>query len=77
MFATLNESRSASPRVTLYALIDELGPVRVLSLAILVALTRRSRKPGTPSAHQLSNHLRKDIGLMPTDRPPEFRGPIF
>jgi hypothetical protein len=76
MIATLEPVRTSSPTAKLNALIDEIGPVRVLLIAA-AALARRPFKSRLPNESDLSNHLRKDVGLKPIEPPPPFRRPIF
>ena len=60
----------------LRALIDDLGPVRVVIFVIVSQLRfRKTRR--APTVDRLNDHLRRDIGLAPMERPPEIRGPIF
>jgi hypothetical protein len=74
MIATLNQTQSTRPAVE--ALIDEIGAGRVLLIAAR-ALLRDLARPRPLSAHDLSDHLRKDVGLGPRHVPPPLRGPIF
>lgn len=59
---------SDSPRAVLQHLIDQHGRFAVLALA-LMALLRPQRPPAVLSDRDLSNHLRRDIGLRGVDPP--------
>ena len=74
MIATLNQTQSTRPAVE--ALIDEIGAGRVLLIAAR-ALLRNLTRPGPPSVAELSDHIRKDVGLGPRHVPPALRGPLF
>ena len=65
MIQTVNHP---SESFTIEAAIAKFGAGKVLRTAI-VALLTRSPKPA--DVDTLSNHLRKDIGLGPTEPPPE------
>lgn len=56
--------------VTIEAAIAKFGAAKLLRAA-LVALITRGPKPSTLDAGQLSDHLRRDIGLGPAEPPPE------
>ncbi len=77
MIGTLKNSQSASPRDTVEALILDLGLRRFLALSLRVVFARRRRNARRARSIDLDNHLRRDIGLPPLDRPPELRGPLF
>lgn len=61
------------PHITLTRLIDQHGTWTTLRTLAAVLWRRRSHRPGTEN---LSNHLRRDIGLTERDdAPPHLRGP--
>jgi hypothetical protein len=74
MIATLNQTQTTRPAVE--ALIDEIGAGRVLLIAAR-ALMRDLTRPRPLTVDDLSDHLRKDVGLGPRHVPPTLRGPVF
>jgi hypothetical protein len=56
------------PKAVLQDLIEQHGRLTVLALA-LTTLLRPARQPVVLSDKQLSNHLRRDVGLMPLGPP--------
>ena len=56
------------PKAVLQDLIDQHGRLTVLALA-LTTLLRPARKARDLSDRELSNHLRRDIGLVPHGPP--------
>ncbi|MGI1663981.1 hypothetical protein ACRDNQ_17215 [Palleronia sp. KMU-117] len=76
MIATLKPGPTHPSRTAVEALIEDLGPRRVLMIAA-AALLREMTRPRPPSAHELSDHLRRDIGLAPHAPPPLPRGPVL
>lgn len=61
-------SLSADPRQILAELIDSHGFWRVLRAALAAARAQRL----LASAAALDDHLRRDIGLPPAARPPDW-----
>ncbi|MEO1950472.1 hypothetical protein [Thioclava sp.] len=59
-----------SDAFTIEATIAKFGAGKVLRAA-LFALIARGGKPRPLDAGQLSDHLRRDIGLGPAEPPPE------
>jgi hypothetical protein len=74
MIATLNQTRTT--RATVEELIEELGAWRVLMIAARAVLHDVTR-PRPLTADDLSDHIRKDVGLGPRHVPPTLRGPIL
>jgi hypothetical protein len=74
MIATLNQTQTTRPAAE--ALIDEIGAGRVLLIAAR-ALMRDLTRPRPLTVDDLSDHLRKDVGLGPRHVPPTLRGPVF
>lgn len=56
------------PKAVLQDLIDQHGRLTVLALA-LTTLLRPARKPAVLSDAQLTDHLRRDLGLTPVGPP--------
>ncbi|OWY04966.1 hypothetical protein B6V75_02170 [Thioclava sp. F1Mire-8] len=67
MIQTLKRPNDA---FTIEATIAKFGAGKVLRAALL-ALISRGNKPRPVDAGQLSDHLRRDIGLGPAEPPPE------
>ena len=67
MIQTLNASHLGADQL-IDRTIARYGARRVLLRAVAAMLTR---KPQMPTDH-LSNHLRKDIGLLPQGRPKHY-----
>jgi hypothetical protein len=76
MIATLKTGPTHPSRTAVEALIEDIGPRRVLMIAA-AALLRDLTRPRPPSAHELSDHLRRDIGMKPHIPPPAPRAPIL
>ncbi|MBW6505620.1 MAG: hypothetical protein K0B00_02585 [Rhodobacteraceae bacterium] len=69
-----NASERAHAAQLLHAVIDDLGPWRVLAHALRALVAGRVRRR---DAAQLCNHLRRDIGLPPSAAPPTGRGQLW
>lgn len=67
---TNNEIRAAQlrPIPILEDLITQHGVWNILRAFVCANI--HLRRPRNPSTDQLSNHLRRDIGLPPKERPP-------
>lgn len=74
MIATLNQTRTN--RATVETLIEDIGAWRVLTIAAR-ALLRDLARPRPLTSDDLSDHIRKDVGLGPRHVPPTLRGPIL
>jgi len=61
-----------SARLILDDLIRDIGGLRVILLVVLSYLRPQQRR--LTDAHDLSAHLRKDVGLPPRIEPPPYRG---
>lgn len=62
--------RPLSERERIEAIVSHYGVRRVLRAALMVAIRKRRRRVARAFDHDLTDYIRRDIGLPPKVEPP-------